>query len=127
MFGGGDVGFVDHEKAAAGEALLDPRPRLAEAREGSVVEDDADAGALPHASPPSMSCPALLWLPPRTRASKSASPAPFVPSSPLVVLIPPKLINSLRVVAGALFAPSSCSFRVCSFSTRALRDLMRPM
>jgi hypothetical protein len=50
-----------------------------------------------------------------------------VVSRPFVDGSPPKLMNSLREVAGALFAPSSCSFRVCSFSTRAESDLIKVM
>jgi hypothetical protein len=110
---------VDHANVAAGEALL-----------VRFAEDDAEAfaEALPHGSPPSMSEPPVVpWLPPRTKASKFVSSPPLVVSNPLVVLGPPKLMNSLREVAVVLFAPSSCSFRVCSCSTRAEVDLIRDM
>jgi hypothetical protein len=94
-----------------------------------MVDEEADVGALAHGSrpPPSMSDPVFVpWLP-RTSASKSASPAPFGVSKPFEDGRPPKLMNSLRDVAGALFAPNSCSFRVCSFSTRAESDLISVM
>lgn len=125
--GGGDIGGVDQENVAAGDALLDLE-RLFDGREGRIVEDEAEPGAVAHGSPPSMSVPPEEpCCPPRTSASKSASPPPFVVSKPFVVLGPPKLINSLRVVAEALLAPSSWSFRVCSFSTRADIDLINVM
>ena len=73
-----------------------------------MVDDDADAEPFAHGSPPSISVPPVEPdCPPRTRASKSASPPPLVVSNPLEVLGPPKLMNSLRVVAAALLAPSS--------------------
>jgi hypothetical protein len=123
--GGGDTGGVDQEKVAAGDALLVDRER---GWEGKVVADEADAEAFAHGSPPSMSEPpdGPCW-PPRTRAAKSASPPASTVPKPLAVLEPPKLMNSLRVVAVALFAPSSWSLRVCSFSTRMDMDLIRVM
>lgn len=129
-FAGGDTGGVDHENVAAGEALLDDRVRFTEDREGKIVDEEADVGALAHGSPPSMSPPLdVVWLQPLTSVSKSASPVPFVASRPLVPGRPPKLMSSFRDAATlvALFAPSSWSFLVCSFSTRADRDLMSSM
>jgi hypothetical protein len=121
---GGDTGGVDQENVAAGDALLEDLPRLLDGRDGKTVEDDADADAFAHGSPPIISAPpAGPGCPPRTSASKSAPPSLFV-SKPFVALVPPKLMNSLRVVAVELFAPSSCSFRVCSPSTRADMDLI---
>jgi hypothetical protein len=91
-----------------------------------MVDDDADVG--PQVSPPSMSVPPEEpCCPPRTSAAKSASPPPLAVSMPFVALGPPKLINSLRVVAVALLAPSSWSLRVCSFSMRADIDLISVM
>ncbi|KAI2487612.1 Protein kinase domain-containing protein ppk32 [Pyrenophora tritici-repentis] len=125
VLGGGDTGAVDHEKVAAGDALFD---RLADGREGGTVDDAADAEPFAQGSPPSMSVPPdAPCLSPRTSASKSVSPFPLLVSKPLVFDGPPKVINSFRVVAVALFAPSSCSLRVCSFSTRADVVLMRLM
>lgn len=124
LVGGGDTGGVDHANAGAVDAFAAEPTRFAAGRDGSVVDDEADAGALAHASPPSMSEPVpALWFP-RTRASKSASPDPLLMSRPLVPGKPPKLISSFRDDAVPLFVPSSCSFRVCSFSTRAESDLM---
>jgi hypothetical protein len=128
LVGGGDTGGVDQENVAAGEALFADRERLVEGRDCKIVEEDAEVGAVAHGSPPSMSVPPDgPCSPPRTRASKSASPLPFLVSRPFVVLGPPKLMNSLRVVAVALLAPSSCNLRVCSFSTRADIDLINTM
>lgn len=126
VLGGGETGGVDQEKVAAGDALFD---LLAEGREGKTVDDAADAEPFAHGSPPSMSVPpgAPPCLSPRTSASKSVSPLPLLDSKPLVVGGPPKVMNSFLVVAVALFAPSSCSLRVCSFSTRADVDFMRVM
>ena len=122
--GGGDTGGEDQENVAAGDALFDLE-RLLDGRDGNIVEDDADAEAFAHGSPPSISVPPEEpCCPPRTSASKSASPPPLVVSNPFVVPGPPKLMNSLRVVAVAPLAPNSCSFRVCSFSTRADMDLI---
>ena len=127
VIGGGETGGVDHENAGAGEGLFD-LGRLVDGREGRTVEDDADAEPFAQGSPPSISVPLedACWSP-RTSASKSVSPFPLLVSKPLVVLGPPKVMNSLRVVAAEPFAPSSCSLRVCSFSTRADVDLMRVM
>jgi hypothetical protein len=123
--GGGDTGGVDQENVAAGDALLADLERLVDGWDGKMVEDEADADAFAHESPPSISVPPEEpCCPPRTSASKSASPLPLVVSNPFDVLGPPKLMNSLRVVAVALLAPSSCSLRVCSFSTRADMDLI---
>ena len=125
VFGGGETGGVDHEKVGAGDALLD-LVRLVDGREGRMVDDAADAEAFAHGSPPSMSVPPDgPCCPPRTSASKSVSPFPLLVSKPLVADGPPKDMNSLRVVAVDPFAPSSCSLRVCSFSTRADVVLMR--
>lgn len=119
-------GGVDQEKVAAGDALFD-RVRLLSGRDGKMV-DDAAVVALAQGSPPSMSVPPdEPCCPPRTSASKLFSPSPFVVSKPFDVLGPPKLMNSLRVVTVALFAPSSWSLRVCSFSTRPDMDLMSVM
>jgi hypothetical protein len=124
--GGGETGGVDQENVAAGEALLDDRDRFAAACEGRTLEDAVEAEPFAQGSPPSMSVPPEEepCCPPRTSAAKSASPAPFAVSRPFVALGPPKLMNSLRVVAVALLAPSSWSLRVCSCSTRADIDLM---
>lgn len=122
--GGGETGGVDHEKAAgAGEALLD----LFAGREGRTVEEEAEAlaDALAHGSPPSMSEPPVAPALPRTKASKFVSSPPVIVSKPLDTGGPPKLINSLRVVAVALLAPSSCSFLVCSCSMREEVDLIK--
>jgi hypothetical protein len=125
--GGGDTGGVDHENVGAGDALFDP-VRLVDGRDGNTAEDAADADALAQGSPPSMSVPPDdPCCSPRTSASKSVSPPPLLVSKPFVVLGPPKVMNSLRVVACELFAPSSCSLRVCSFSTRTDVLLMRLM
>lgn len=125
LVGGGETGGVDQEKVAAGDAVLDA-VRLVDGREGRIVEDVADAGAFAHGSPPNISVPPEdPCCPPRTRASKSVSPFPLLVSKPLVADGPPKDMNSLRVVAVEPFAPSSCSLRVCSFSTRADVDLIR--
>jgi hypothetical protein len=124
--GGGETGGVDHEKVAgAGEALLD---RFA-GREGRTVEEEAEAfaEALAHESPPSMSDPPLAPALPRTKASKFVSSPPFVASKPVDAGGPPKLMNSLRVVAVVLLAPSSCSFLVCSCSMRDEVDLINAM
>lgn len=125
LVGGGDTGGVDQENVAAGDPLLADLERLVDGRDGSVV----DADALAQGSPPNMSVPPLddPPCPPRTSASKSVSPAPLLESRPLDTLGPPKLMNSLRVVAVELLAPSSCSLRVCSVSTRADMDLIRFM
>jgi hypothetical protein len=56
VVGGGDTGGVDQEKVAAGDAVLDA-VRLVDDREGSTVDDVADAEAFAHGSPPSMSVP----------------------------------------------------------------------
>jgi hypothetical protein len=123
--GGGDTGGEDHENVAAGDALFPDLARLMEGRDGNTAEDEAEVDAFAHGSPPSMSVPPVdPGGPPRTRASKSVPPSPLLESNPLAAGGPPKLINSLRDVAVALLAPSSCSFRVCSFSTRADMDLM---
>jgi hypothetical protein len=124
--GGGDTGGVDQENVAAGEALLDDRERFVDVWAGRIVEDDAEAEPFAQGSPPSMSVPPAEGpcCPPRTSAAKSASPPPFAVSRPFVALGPPKLMNSLRVVAVALLAPSSWSLRVCSCSTRADIDLI---
>lgn len=124
--GGGETGGVDHEKVAgAGEALLD----LFAGREGRTAEEEAEAlaEALVHESPPSMSEPLVAPALPRTKASKFVSSPPFVGSKPLDAGGPPKLMNSLRVVAVVLLAPSSCSFLVCSCSTRDEVDLINVM
>jgi len=127
VVGGGETGGVDQEKVAAGDALLD-LVRLVDGREGRTAEDVVDAEAFAHGSPPSISVPPDdPCCPPRTSASKSVSPFPLLVSKPLVADGPPKDMNSLRVVAVELFAPSSCSLRVCSFSTRADVILMRLM
>jgi hypothetical protein len=127
VFGGGETGGVDQEKVAAGDALFD-LVRWADGREGRIVEDVADAEAFAHGSPPSMSVPLEgPCCPPRTSASKSVSPFPLLASKPLTADGPPKDMNSFRVVAVELLAPSSCSLRVCSFSTRADVVLMRLM
>jgi hypothetical protein len=59
--GGGDTGGLDHEKAAAGDAFLID-PVLAAGRDGRIVEEDADVGAVAHGSalPPSMSEPVFV-------------------------------------------------------------------
>lgn len=120
--GGGDTGGVDHENVAAGDALVD-LDRLLDGRDGKTVDEVVEA--LAQGSPPSMSVPPdEPCCPPRTSASKSESPLPLVVSKPFVELGLPKLMNSLRVVAVALLAPSSCSLRVCSFSTRPDMDFM---
>lgn len=128
-WGGGDTGGVDQENVAAGEALFDVRPRLAAGRDGNIVEEDADACPLAHGSPPSMSPPPDDDGPPLTKASKSLSPPPLVVSKLLTPPVPPKLINSFRDVAtwDELLAPSSCSFLVCSTSTRLDNDLIKVM
>jgi hypothetical protein len=125
--GGGDTGGVDQANVAAGDAFLAGPPRFTAGLEGNVAEDEAEAGAFAQGSLPSMSEPVLAPCVPRTSASKSLPPSPLLVSSPLVPGRPPKLMNSFRDVVGALFAPSSCSFRVCSFSTRADRDLINSM
>lgn len=103
--GGGETGGVDQEKVAAGDALLD-RVRLLDGRDGRVVDDAAETFA--QGSPPSISVPPdEPCCPPRTSASKLVSPSSFVASTPFAMLGPPKLMNSLRVVAVALLAPSS--------------------
>ena len=100
---------MDQENVAgAGDALLD---RFA-GREGRMVEDEAEAFP-PHGSPPSMSEVPVL--------------PPLLESRPFDTGGPPKLMNSFRVVALVLLAPSSCSFRVCSCSTRAEVDLIKFM
>lgn len=125
--GAGEIGGVDQEKVAAGDALLE-RPRLFDGRDGKMVDEDADVDALAQGSPPSISVPPELpCCPPRTSASKSVPPSPFVVSKPFAVLGPPKVMNSLRVVTVALFAPSSWSLRACSTSTLPDIDLMRVM
>lgn len=125
--GGGETGGVDHENVAAGDGLLD-FVRLFDGREGRIVEDVADDAPFAHESPPSISVPPEdPCFPPRTSASKSASPFSLPESKPLAAGGPPKVINSLRVVAVEPFAPSSWSLRVCSFSTRAEVVLMRLM
>jgi len=124
--GGGETGGVDHEKVAgAGEASLD----LFAGREGGTVDEEAEtlAEAFAHGSPPSMSEPPVAPALPRTKASKFVSSPPFVVSKPLDAGGPPKLINSLRVVAVVLLAPSSCSFLVCSCSMRDEVDLINVM
>ena len=57
--GGGDTGGVDQAKVAAGDAFLAGPERFAAGLEGSVAEDDAEAGAFAQGSPPSMSEPVL--------------------------------------------------------------------
>lgn len=124
--GGGETGGVDHEKVAgAGEALLD----LFAGRDDRAAEDEAEvlAEALAHGSPPSMSEPPVALALPRTKASKLVSSPPFVVSKPFDAGGPPKLMNSLRVVAVVLLAPSSCNFLVCSCSTRNEVDLINVM
>jgi hypothetical protein len=104
--------------------------RFAAGLEGSVVEEVADAGVPAHGSPPNISDPLdLLWVSPRTSASKSMSPFPLAVSSPLLAATPPKLMKSFRDAETVVDAPvpSSCSFRVCSFSTRDDNDFMRAM
>jgi hypothetical protein len=104
---GGDRGGVDQEKAAAGEALLDDLARFTAGLDGRTVDELAD-DAPPQGSPPSISdLDGPLWFP-RTRASKSVSPPPFV-SLPFAPVTPPKLMKSLREAATVveLLAPSS--------------------
>lgn len=98
-------------------------------REGNIVVDEAEAfaDALAHGSSPSMSEPPVAPALPRTKASKFVSSPPFVVSKPLDAGGPPKLMNSLRVVAVVLLAPSSCSFLVCSCSMRDEVDLIKVM
>lgn len=126
LFGGGDTGGLDHENVAAGDALFD-LVRSVVSRDGKTVDDPADADAFAHGSFPSISVPPEgPCCSPRTSASKSVSPLPLLVSKPLTLEGgPPKLINSLRVVAVALLAPNSWSLRVCSFSIRADMDLIR--
>lgn len=110
FFTGGDTGGVDHEKAGAGEGLLALIARFAAGRDGSVVDDVADADALAQGSPPSMSDPLDgPAAPPRTKASKSTSPLPLEWSNPLLPVAPPKLIRSLRDATAVVevLAPSS--------------------
>lgn len=126
LLGGGDTGGLDQENAAAGDAFLEPA-RLVTGLEGSVVDEVAEAEAFAHGSPPNISEPAFNPWFPRTSASKPPSPSPLVESSPPVPGSPLKLMNSLRDVEGALFAPNSWSFLVCSFSTREESDLMSVM
>lgn len=105
--GAGDTGGVDHENVAAGDALFVDLARFVEV-DGKTVDEDADAEAFAHGSPPSMSVPPdEACGPPRTSASNPVSPSPLLESKPLVALGPPKLMNSLRVVAEVLLAPSS--------------------
>jgi hypothetical protein len=124
LFGGGDTGGVDQENVAAGDALLDDLERLFDGRAGKTVEEDVDADVFAHGSLPIISAPPEgPGCPPRTSASKSASP-PFVVSEPFGTLRPPKLMNSLRDVAVEPLAPNSCSLRVCSPSIRDDMDLI---
>ena len=44
VVGGGEIGGELHEKVAAGDALLEERARLAEGREGKIVDEEAEAG-----------------------------------------------------------------------------------
>jgi len=118
---------VDQANAAgAGDALFVRFAGL----EGKTLEDDTEAlaGALAQGSPPSMSELPVgpPWLP-RTSASKLVSSPPFDESNPFDAAGPPKLMKASRVVAVALLAPNSCSFRVCSCSTRAEVDLINAM
>jgi hypothetical protein len=123
--GGGETGGVDHANVAAGEALLLDLERLAE---GKMVDDDVDVEAFAQGSPSMFVPPEGPCCSPRTSASKSASSPRLAASKPFVTPgPPPKLMNSLRVVAVALLAPSSCSLRVCSFSMRADMDLISVM
>lgn len=112
--------------AGAGDALFVRFAGL----EGKTLEDDTEAlaGALAQGSPPSMSELPVgpPWLP-RTSASKLVSSPPFDESNPFDAAGPPKLMKASRVVAVALLAPNSCSFRVCSCSTRAEVDLINAM
>jgi len=125
--GGGDIGGVDHENVAAGDALFD-RTRFVEGRDGKIVDDAADAEAFVQGSPPSMSVPVVdPCCPPRTSASKSLPPFSALVSKPLVAAGPPKAMKSFRVAALPLLAPSSWSFRVCSFSMRCDMNLMSVM
>lgn len=125
VVGGGDTGGVDQANVAAGDAVL---ARFVAGCMGRVADVDPDAEPFAHGSPPSMSDPPDgPGFPPRTSASKLVSSPPLVESSPFMGLGPPKLINSLRDVAVALLAPSSCSLRVCSFSIRADVDLIKAM
>ena len=108
LCGGGDTGGDDQENVAAGDALFVDLARFVEGLDGRMVDDDAEVEAFAHRSPPSMSVP--LDEPcgsPRTSASKPLSPSPLLESKLLGALKPPKLMNSLRVVAEALLAPSS--------------------
>lgn len=57
VLGGGETGGVDQENVAAGDALFVDLERFADGRDGRIVDDDADAEAFPHVSPPSMSFP----------------------------------------------------------------------
>lgn len=117
---------MDQENfAGAGEALL----ARTTGREGKMAEEETEtlAEALAHESPPSMSDPPVAPALPRTRASKFGSSPPFVASKPFDAGGPPKLMNSLRVVAVVLLAPSSCSFLVCSCSMRDEVDLINVM
>lgn len=57
--GGGDTGGVDQAKVAAGDAFLAEPERFAAGLEGSVAEDEAEAGPLAQGSPPSISTPVL--------------------------------------------------------------------
>lgn len=106
--GGGDIGGVDQENVAAGDALFVDLARFVDGFEANTVDDDAEVEAFAHGSPPSMSLPPDgACGPPRTSASNPVSPSPLLVSKPLVVFGPPKLINSLRLVEEVLLAPSS--------------------
>lgn len=62
---------------------------------------------------------------PLTRLSKSSSVAPF--ESSVVPATAPKDMKSSFAIEAPLDWPSSCSFLVCSSSTRADNDLIRSM
>lgn len=109
-------GGVDQENVAAGEALLDVG--FVDLF-GRTVEDDADVEAFAQEFPPNISVPPPDKGPlsPRTRASKSVSP-PLLLVSKFELGRPPNDIKSFREADTVeLFAPSSWSLRVWSFST----------
>jgi hypothetical protein len=106
---------VDHEKAGAFGVPVpdltdgDARGRLSSQLGNVVLDLDSPT-------------------PPLTSLSKSSSSAPLVCSN-AVPIVPPKFIKSSVVVATDVspLADSSCSFFVCSSSTRRDNDLIRSM